>query len=159
VDKAQIRAAILAQLESELVLQTEAALTSKDEATNEENKAEDKYDMRSQSAAYLAAGQAKMASEIADAILAYRNLPLVKADPSSPIAAGDLVTLTSRGNPSYYFVGPNRGGMEVTLGKESVTVVTGGSPLGRQLLGRRVGDKAILPARPLPVEYVIEAVS
>lgn len=159
VDKALIRDAILAQLESELALQTEAALTSKDEATNEENKAEDKYDMRSQSAAYLAAGQAKLAGEIADAILAYRNLPLTKSDPASPIAAGDLVTLLSKGQRSYYFVGPNRGGMEVSAGGAAVTVVTGGSPLGRQLVGRRPGDRAVLPARPLPIEFVIESVS
>ena len=158
MDKAQIRDAILAQLESELALQVEAALTSKDEATNEENKAEDKYDMRSQSAAYLAAGQAKMASEIADAIQAYRNLPLLKADPSSPIAAGDLVTLSAKGLPSYYFVGPNRGGMEVLAEGESITVVTGGSPLGRQLVGRRVGEQVTLPSRPVPIEFQIAAV-
>jgi hypothetical protein len=70
MDKAALQKAILAELRSELTLLTDAANTARDEATNEESRAEDKYDMRSQSAAYLAAGQAKLAGEIADAIAA-----------------------------------------------------------------------------------------
>jgi transcription elongation GreA/GreB family factor len=158
VDKAFLRDAILAQLEAELALQTEAALTSKDEATNEENKAEDKYDMRSQSAAYLAAGQAKMATEIAAALLAYRNLSLATPSPNAPISTGALVTLASKDRQSVYFVGPNRGGMEVDVGGVAVTVVTAASPLGRQLVGRKLGDKVVLPGRPSPIEYMIESV-
>ncbi len=159
MDKVFLRDAILAQLDAELALQTEAALTSKDEATNEENKAEDKYDMRSQSAAYLAAGQAKMASDIADAIQAYRTLSLATPAPSAPIATGALVTLSANGRKSVYFVGPGRGGMEVNVQGTAITVVTAGSPLGRQLVGRRVGDQATLPGRPVPIAHVIESVA
>ena len=49
MDKCALTRSIIAQLEAELALQTEAALGSRSEATNEESRAEDKYDMRSQS--------------------------------------------------------------------------------------------------------------
>jgi len=60
MDKCALTRSIISQLEAELTLQTEAALGSREEATDEESRAEDKYDMRSQSAAYLAAGQSML---------------------------------------------------------------------------------------------------
>src|SRR5476651_1331447 len=97
MDKSALARSIIAQLQAELALQTEAALASRDEATNEESRAEDKYDMRSQSAAYLAAGQAKLATEIGDALAAYRNLPLRKFAPDEVATVGAVVTLEVRG--------------------------------------------------------------
>src|SRR5471032_638763 len=97
MDKSALTRSVIAQLETELALQTEAALGSRDEATNEESKAEDKYDMRSQSAAYLAAGQARLASEIAPAIAAWRAVALRAFGPGDGIASGALVTLEAKG--------------------------------------------------------------
>ena len=76
MDKQALRQAIHFALENELTLIAEAANTARDEATNEESRAEDRFDMRSQSAAYLAAGQAKLAGELQAAIAAYRSMPL-----------------------------------------------------------------------------------
>ncbi len=58
---------------------------------------EDKYDMRSQSAAYLAAGQAKLATDIAEAIKGWNALPLRAFGPGDGIASGAVVTLEARG--------------------------------------------------------------
>ena len=159
MDKHAIREAIIRLLESELALQTEAALTSREEATNEESRAEDKYDMRSQSAAYLAAGQAKFASDIADAIAAYRTLSVEPQAPGSPIAMGALVVLRSGPRTQAYFLGPARGGLEVAVEGRTVTVVTVASPLGNQLLGRRLADTVLLPGRPTPQKHTIDAVA
>ena len=93
MDKAALRRAILAQLEAELATLTAAAHDAHAEATDEENRAEDKYDMRSQSAAYLAAGQAKLATELGAAIGAYQSLALPAFGPEDAIATGALVTL------------------------------------------------------------------
>ena len=158
MDKTALQQAILAELQAELTLLTEAANTARDEATNEESRAEDKYDMRSQSAAYLAAGQAKLASEIADAIAAYQALPVRRFNPGEPVATGALVTLETRNRHSWYFLGPQHGGLEVRLNGTSVMVVTAASPLGRQLLGRNVGETVALPGRPGPVLHVVVAV-
>ena len=156
MDKSALRDAIIAQLESELAMQVDAAHTSRQEAIDEENKAEDKYDMRSQSAAYLAAGQAKLATEIAAAVGAYRALPVGPF--SGPISTGALVTLSAGNRVLLVYMGPQRGGMEVTLEGTEVTVVTAASPLGRQLLGRAVGDIVSLPGRPKPIDYSVTRV-
>lgn len=146
MDKQALRQAILFALENELTLIAEAANTARDEATNEESRAEDRFDMRSQSAAYLAAGQAKLAGELQAAIAAYRSMPL-RAFEVEPVAMGALVTLEAKGKRTLYFFGPQHGGIEVKVGEVPVTVVTGASPLGRQLLGRRIGDSVNLPGR------------
>ena len=116
MDKSALTRSVISQLEAELALQTEAALGSRDEATNEESRAEDKYDMRSQSAAYLAAGQARIASEIADAITAWKALSLRAFGPGEGIAAGALVTLEAKGRRAAYLMGPQSGGLEARDG-------------------------------------------
>jgi transcription elongation GreA/GreB family factor len=158
MDKFALTRSIISQLEAELALQTEAALGSRDEATNEESRAEDKYDMRSQSAAYLAAGQARLATEIAGAIEAWKALTLRVFGPGDEIAAGALVMLESGGRRATYLVGPQSGGREARDGKTAATVVTGASPLGRQLVGRRVGDVVQIADRLGPVIHRVASV-
>jgi transcription elongation GreA/GreB family factor len=158
MDKAALRAAIIARLEADLALQTDAAHSSRAEATDQESKAEGQYDMRGQSAAYLAAGQAQMASEIADAIAAYRALPLAAFAAAAPVALGALVTVESGGSQTCYFMGPARGGLELDWNGGAVTVITAASALGRSLLGRRAGDRLAL-AKGGPAGPVIVAVA
>ena len=159
MDKRSLARSVISQLEAELALQTEAAMGSRDEATNEESRAEDKYDMRSQSAAYLAAGQARLATEIAGAVKAWNALVLRDFAPGDEIAAGALVTLEAAGRSTAYLLGPQSGGMEARDGDQVATVVTGSSPLGRQLLGRRVGDLVKISDRLGPVVHRVVAVA
>jgi transcription elongation GreA/GreB family factor len=158
MDKFALTRSIISQLEAELALQTEAALGSREEATNEESRAEDKYDMRSQSAAYLAAGQAKLATDIASALAAWKALTLRPFGPGDEIASGAVVTLEAKGRRAAYLVGPHSGGLEARDGESIATVVTGASPLGRQLLGRRVGDAVQIADRLGPVVHQVASV-
>ena len=158
MDKRALARSVVAQLEEELARQTEAAHGSRREATDAENKAENKYDMRSQSAAYLAAGQARLASEIAAALEGWRTLALEPAGPGQAIAAGSLVTLEAGGRSARYFVGPHSGGLEARDGDGSATVVTPSSPLGRQLIGRRAGDLVQVAGGKGPVPHRIASV-
>jgi transcription elongation GreA/GreB family factor len=153
MDKNALIRSILGQLEAELALQTEAAHESRDEATDEESRAEDRYDMRSQSAAYLAAGQAQMATEIAREIAAWKALAPRAFGPDDAIAMGALVTLEANGRTTAYLVGPQSGGLEAKDGEFMATVVTGASPLGRQLIGRRVGDTVQIADHGGPVPH------
>ena len=158
MDKRALSQSIIAQLERDLALQTEAAHGSRSEATDEESKAEDKYDMRSQSAAYLAAGQARLATEIAAAIEAWKALSLRAFQPGEVIAAGAVVVLEAKGRRTAYLMGPHSGGLEATDGQSAATVVTGASPLGRQLVGRSVGDLVQIADRLGPVVHLIASV-
>ena len=107
--------------------------------------------MRSQSAAYLAAGQAKLASDLLDAIAAWNSLAPKAFEPGQAIATGALVTLESKGRSAAYLMGPAAGGLEASDGSSTATVVTAASPLGRQLLGRRAGDDVKIADRLGPV--------
>jgi transcription elongation GreA/GreB family factor len=159
MDKCALTRSVILQLEAELALQTEAAIGSREEATDEQSRAEDRFDMRSQSAAYLAAGQARLASEIADAIAAWNSLRLRAFGPGDAIGAGALVTLEAGGREAAYLMGPQSGGLEARDGDSVATVVTGSSPLGRQLLGRRVGDIVQIAGRTGPVPHRVAAVA
>lgn len=137
MNKRELLALILARLTAELELLTAAALATHAEATDEENKAEDKYDTRGLEASYLAHGQSKAAEEAAQAVAQFQALALRDFTPAEPIGLGALVALEG---PARYFIGPRAGGTEVNLDGTTVLVITPQSPLGRQLLGRRQGD-------------------
>jgi transcription elongation GreA/GreB family factor len=158
MDKRALIQSVVSQLERELARQTEAALGSRSEATDAESKAEGKFDMRGQSAAYLAAGQARLASEIGAAVAAWRALALQAPPPLPEVAMGALVTLEAGGQRAAYLVGPYSGGLEARDGGDSATVVTAASPLGRQLVGRGVGDIVQIADRRGPVAHRIAAV-
>lgn len=146
--KARLRTAILSRLQEELAVISAGAESSRAEATDAENRQEGRYDMRAQMAAYLAAGQAKAAAELGEAIAAYQALAADPFPAGAAAGVGALVTVESNGKSATFFLGPLRGGLEVVLGDETVTVVTPSSPLGRQLLGRKAGD-TIAPGRKL----------
>ncbi len=149
MNKSALRAAILAQLRAELALQTNAALLARDEAISEESRAENKYDTHSQEAAYLAEGQARQAAEIEASLALYITLPLPVFSATDAIGLGALIEVggDQPKKNAWYFLGPRAGGMELNFGGRPVLVVTPPSPLGRQLVGRRVGDPVVTPGR------------
>ena len=147
VDKSQLLAALLVQLNAELELLVRAANMARDEATNEESRADNKYDTRGQEAAYLAEGQAKIATELSESISIYRKLDLRPTPPPSPIDIGTVVRIKRPGGTINGFLGPKSGGTEFSVDSVDYTVITPVSPLGRLLLGRKAGDVVYLQAR------------
>ena len=141
VKKTSFRDAILRQLREELARQTTAAEMARDEAISEESRAENKWDTHSQEAAYLAEGQAKLAAEIRTSIDFYGTLALPDFSPADAIALGAVVELeTADGRNAWFFLGPRAGGLELEIEGRHLLVLTPQSPLGRQLIGKRVGD-------------------
>ncbi|MEO6245419.1 MAG: transcription elongation factor [Opitutaceae bacterium] len=149
MNKSDLRAAIIRHLRDELGRQTSAAAMARDEAISEESRAESKWDTHSQEAAYLAEGQAKLAAEIGVSIDLYAALPLPDFDATAMIALGALIELEEPATRrhSWYFLGPRAGGAQLQHAGREILVVTPQSPLGRQLLGRRVGDLVTTPGR------------
>ena len=139
MDKRALIAQIIARLQSELDLLTSAALATHAEATDEENKAEDKYDTRGLEASYLAHGQSKAAEEAALALAQFSALTVRAFTAVEPISLGALVALESQGRTAHYLLGPRAGGTEIEREGISVMVITPQSPLGRQLMGRHEG--------------------
>ncbi len=130
---------IIARLQAELDALTAAALATHAEATDEENKAEDKYDTRGLEASYLAMGQSKAAEEAAQSVAQFTALPVRDFLPAEPVSLGALVVLEDMVQ-SCYFIGPRAGGTEIGHQGQTIMVITPQSPLGRQLMGRKQGD-------------------
>jgi len=148
VTKTDLRDRILAQLRATLAQQVNAAQLARDEAISEESRAENQYDTHSLEAGYLAEGQARQAAEIEANLKSLAALPLPDLPSDAPIALGALATVRdATGGITEYFLSPCAGGLELSHDGHTVLVVTPQSPLGRQLLGRRVGDAIQLPGR------------
>jgi transcription elongation GreA/GreB family factor len=158
MDKPRLLAAIIEKLTAELEVITRAALMARDEATHEESKPENQYDMHAQEAAYLAEGQARLAAELNENLSIFRNLSVPAWSPGQPAGLGTVVTLDYKGKLSRYFLGPRNGGLEVSLDDEIFTLVTPNSPLGRQLLGIQIGATALLPGRGGQVPHTVVAI-
>jgi transcription elongation GreA/GreB family factor len=155
-NKSILRAAIVAQLRAELLQQTRAAHLARDEAISEESRAENKYDTHSQEAAYLAEGQARLAAEIEGHLAVYTSLALPGFAATDAIALGAVVELEGGpGENTHYFLGPRAGGLEVTVDGQRILVITPQSPIGRELLGRRVGDTVRSPGRAGRLQQIV----
>lgn len=150
---------IIAHLTGELELLAKAARAAHSEATDEQSKAENKYDTRGLEASYLARGQSRQAAEVQQAIDQFQALALRPFAPGDPIDLGALVEMESRGEKSLYFMAPRAGGTEIELEKREITVITPPSPLGQQLFGHRQGEKLKLQLGAQRTECRILAVS
>ena len=141
MQKSLILKLIIEQLSNNLDVLFKAAKTAHKASIHEENIADNKYDTLGLEASYIAQGQANRAQEIKQALQSYNHLKLQLFDDESPIRLTALVTLrTGDGATKTIFIGPLEGGLKVMDHQFEVTVITPGSPLGRNLIGRRTGD-------------------
>lgn len=135
-----------------------AAQTSRAEATDEENQAEDKYDTRGLEASYLAAGQSRQMAESAAALQKFATMVLPRLPAGAAVDVGALVELRTRRERNVYFIGPAAGGTEVDEGGTAILVLTPQSPLGAQLMGRKEGERLRIKVGPFTDEYTIASV-
>ena len=148
MDKATLLTRIVAALETDMEVLRRAAQTAYETATAEENIAENKYDTLGLEASYLATGQARRTAEIRQALLIYQQLVLRDYDPARGIQIGSLVILEDEaGAQRQVFLGPEAAGLKIGEADALVTVITPRSPLGQQLIGKKVDDEVSLGAQ------------
>jgi transcription elongation GreA/GreB family factor len=141
MNKRAVLKKIIAKLMGELEVYFRAAEYARDEATHEQNKAENKYDTRGLEASYLARGQSRQAAELGAAIGEFQKLEAKKFSAPHEIDLGALIVLELAGEQNFYFLGPRAGGTEVEHDRKEILVITPQSPLGEQLMGRKPGEK------------------
>jgi transcription elongation GreA/GreB family factor len=91
-------------------------------------------------ASYLAQGQANRAQELRLALHGYQSLNLQRFQEEQPIRLTALVTLEADdGEKRMIFLGPEEGGLKIPLDSEEIMVITSGSPLGSELIGKYLG--------------------
>ena len=161
-DKAAVFQLVLKALDAELASYARSAQSAHAEATDEQSKAENKYDTRGLEASYLAHGQAQQVAEVELAVQAYGLLEVRDFGHADPIDMGacvELETLSDRGGErAFYFVGPKAGGTEVEFEGNQTLVITPQSPLGRQLQGKKQGDRLKVEIARVSNEYEIISV-
>ncbi|MEM7010895.1 MAG: transcription elongation factor GreAB [Verrucomicrobiota bacterium] len=146
MNKAEIVAKIRDQLREQYDRMAGAAQTAHDYATDQDAKAESKYDTRSLEASYLAAGQAEKAEELAEALEVFADLQLPEFEDTDAIDVGAFIEADVEGELSYYLIAPRGGGVVCEHEGCDLTVLTPDSPLAKQLLGMRAGDNLDAPA-------------
>ncbi|KIY39782.1 elongation factor GreAB [Pseudomonas sp. 10-1B] len=150
MDKTCLLAQIVATLEHDQDVLTRAAQSAYEAATAEENIAENKYDTLGLEASYLATGQARRSAEIRKALLTYQQLLLRDYDPARGVQVSNLVTLEDEdGGQRRLFLGPEAAGLKIGAGDGLVTVITPRSPLGQQMVGKKVDDEVSLGSQVL----------
>lgn len=129
---------LIAKMKQELQDLETAAQANKDFATDQEFKAESKYDTRSLEASYLASAEAK---RVEDLKLEIQMLEEIDLRPTEDISIGSLVELKHQDQVRSYFLIPTAGGTMLKMGDRAVLVVSVFSPLGAEVLGLKVGDE------------------
>ena len=144
-DKEFIRQGILRQLRIEHQNAIRSARVAHEAATNDESKAENKYDTRGLEASYLAEGQSRRVAELEDALAVYEKIELIQFDDDTPVRITALVTLEDEHEDSQdLFIGPLSGGLKIKSNEREYLLVTPNAPLGSALIGKRVGDEVTI---------------
>ncbi|MBL9025442.1 MAG: GreA/GreB family elongation factor [Myxococcales bacterium] len=140
VDKQALLKALVAALVESRDRLAAAQRVSQEGVTHEDARSEGDKDMRATEASYVARGQA-MRVEALEADLARAQALKVRAfAEDDPIALAALVTIGAEEGERVVFLAPAGGGVRLEASGTAVHVVTPSSPLGRALLGARVGD-------------------
>lgn len=109
-------------------------------ATSEQSKQEGKYDTRGLEESYLANGLSQSVREFQKAIVDFESC--VKIQPKDEVGIGSLVSGERDGESVSFFLSYSGGGVEAEVEGEEVTIITPESPLAKQLMGKKVGDRA-----------------
>ena len=138
--KKDVHQRFVEKLSAELESITAAVKNSISMATDEAHRAESKYDTFSLESSYLARGQTQRVEELRFALDRLHAISVKELTRESAIQHGSLVRLESdAGNARTLYFCPGGGGEQVVVDGEEVCIVTAASPLGRAVLGKRLG--------------------
>ncbi|MEM7677639.1 MAG: GreA/GreB family elongation factor [Myxococcota bacterium] len=140
MDKKPLFAALLTQLNEELAIVKSAAAAAREGATHEEAKPENQYDTRALEQSYLAGAQTARAESLSQAVASVELFEPPALGPDDPIRVGAAVVVDDGQEVRRYLLCDFGGGTKMKVGEQRWWVITPGSPLGRALVGRRVGD-------------------
>lgn len=150
--KPALKQELLGLVSRDLDTLVSAHRATREGATHEEAKPENDKDTRALEQSYLARGQAARIEELRAGVEAISALTTRSFDGDDPIALGALATLREAEAEAdaptdalVVLVSPHGGGHQLAEGR--VRVVTPVSPLGRALLGKRVGEELSLTTR------------
>lgn len=140
-------------LQNELLKAKAAYNSSHDHATDNELKADGKYDTRAIEAGYIAGAQKKRVEELELEINLIDEIDLENTQ--SQVAVGSVVKLSFNGLEKLYFISSTSGGSMVKLEDEIILVISAFSPIGSQVIGLQKGDSFEVEIKEDQREYTI----
>ena len=143
-DKNLIFEEMLKKLQENLSVLIDAAFEAKEASTNEESKAENKYDTRGLEASYLASGQAKRAQKLQEEIFNLQKVDLKDFHGDDKVGVGALVELEINGAQKKHLFLLPVGGVEVKVDQTLWQSINIQSPLGQNILNQSLGFDFVL---------------
>ncbi|HIP07659.1 MAG TPA: transcription elongation factor GreAB [Mariprofundaceae bacterium] len=138
MNKQKIINLIITQLEASINVAQQAVDVARDTAIHKDCLGSSKYETMGTEASYLAKGQGERLLELQRAFAYFKQLS------PQPTATAELVSRVTledeQGQRQTLLLAGDAGGLKVKQGDETITVVTPKSPLGRNLVGKAVGD-------------------
>jgi transcription elongation GreA/GreB family factor len=132
---------VIQALSVELAAATESQLETIEAATHEEARPENDKDTRALETSYLARGQARRVAQLEDELTLLRALRPRTLGENDVIGAGALVAVEyAEGTRELFLLLPGGGGQSLQVQGATVRTITGRAPIGRALIGARVGD-------------------
>ncbi|MGB0372953.1 MAG: transcription elongation factor GreAB [Opitutales bacterium] len=146
MDKLQLWDQLIEHTEQELAQVERAARDAAEYATDDEAKAESKWDTQGLEASYLAAGQAKKVGEFREALSKLQAMRTQINQHFNTVREGSLVTLNWADETNFYLIVPAAGGAELKQddGTE-VWTLTPPTPLGQRLIGKSASSSIRMP--------------
>lgn len=145
-DKKLLLEALRQQIQESLKSVTTSQKVMQEGATHEENRQEGSKDMRSTEVSYVARGLAARVEELQDAAAKLVGFSPQSFPPDAAIGLGALVGLLDEDEKEHlYFLVPAGGGEKLSQGGVLVRTLTPTSPLGSEMVGRRVDEEVELP--------------
>ena len=139
--KKEILDELIRRSKDELNILEASAKSNHDFATDQEFKAESKYDTRALEASYLASAEAKRVEELKLEIQILEDVDLDASKKLQEISIGALVELLHHEQKRLYFLIPTAGGTIIKVKDEAVLVVSVFSPIGDALMGLKAGEE------------------
>tara|TARA_R110002096_G_scaffold273422_3_gene467230 strand:- start:21028 stop:21492 length:465 start_codon:yes stop_codon:yes gene_type:complete len=140
-EKQQVLEKVRAQIRVQFERMAAAVQSSVEYATDEDSRAESKYDTRGLEASYLAAGQVEQMEELSEALQSFETLELPAFSEDAEIQIGALVEADLEGELVFYLIAAKGGGVVCDHEGCDLTVLTPESPLGAKVIGMRAGDR------------------
>lgn len=128
------------EVDQQLKLAIASAQNTLDAATNEESKAENKYDTRGLEASYLARAQTERVLDLKALRSGLDSLKIRSFTDEQPIAITALIRLETNEKLIWALLLPKGGGQSFAYEDLTIKVITPESPLGANLIGKNIDD-------------------
>jgi transcription elongation GreA/GreB family factor len=131
-----------------------AAIEARDGASPDEKRVDGRVALEY---ANLARAQGRRADSALDDLALLDGFVPPPLPPRAPVAIGAIVEVEDGDEGRTIFLAPAGAGIELTMpdGDGFLTVVTPASPLGRAMIGRRVGDTVEVTVKGEPKEWTL----